>query len=46
MVFLDGTTIRAHHRAAGAAKKGDTEKAERIVKLLAAHVKDLAPESV
>ncbi|WP_207918819.1 IS5 family transposase [Komagataeibacter saccharivorans] len=24
MVFLDGTTIRAHHKAAGAAKKGDT----------------------
>ncbi|MBV1825401.1 transposase [Komagataeibacter oboediens] len=22
MVFLDGTTIRAHHKAAGAAKKG------------------------
>ncbi|QEH97899.1 IS5 family transposase [Gluconobacter thailandicus] len=25
MVFLDGTNIRAHHKAAGAAKKGDTE---------------------
>ena len=45
MVFLDGTTIRAHHKAAGAAKKRGTEKAERIVKLLAAHVEDLAPGS-
>jgi len=27
MVFLDGTTIRAHHKAAWAAKKGDTENA-------------------
>ncbi|KAB8125347.1 IS5 family transposase [Komagataeibacter medellinensis] len=27
MVFLDGTTIRAHHKAAGVAKKGDTEDA-------------------
>ncbi|MBF0889353.1 IS5 family transposase [Gluconobacter cadivus] len=24
IVFLDGTTIRAHHKVAGAAKKGDT----------------------
>ncbi|GBQ53533.1 transposase [Komagataeibacter sucrofermentans DSM 15973] len=46
MVFLDGTTIRAHHKAAGAAKKGGTENAERIVRLLAAHVEDLAPRSV
>ncbi|EGG79239.1 transposase [Gluconacetobacter sp. SXCC-1] len=29
--FIDGTTIRAYHKAAGAAKKGDTKKAERIV---------------
>ena len=46
MVFLDGTTIRAHHKATGAAKKGGTENAERIVRLLAAHVEDLAPRSV
>ena len=45
MVFLDGTTIRAHHKAAGAAKKGGSENAERIVRLLAAHVEDLAPRS-
>ena len=46
MVFLDGTTIRAHHKAAGAAKKGGTENTERIVRLLAAHVEDLAPRPV
>ncbi|ARW18320.1 hypothetical protein S101446_03246 (plasmid) [Komagataeibacter europaeus] len=45
MVFLDGTTIRAHHKAVGTAKKGGTENAERIVKLLATHVEDLAPRS-
>ena len=33
MVFLDGTTTRAHHKATGAAKKGGTENAERIVRL-------------
>lgn len=45
MVFLDGTTIRARHKAAGSAKKGGSENAERIVRLLAAHVEDLAPRS-
>ncbi len=45
MVFLDGTTIRAHHKAAGAAKKGDTEDASGIVRRLAAHVEALAPGS-
>ena len=34
MVFLYGTTIRAHHKAAGAAKKGDTEDVSGIVRLL------------
>lgn len=46
MVFLDGTNIRAHHKAAGAAKKGDTEVAEAIVKHLAARAKALAAGSV
>ena len=41
MVFLDGTTIRAHHKAAGAVKKGDTEDASGIVRRLAAHVEVL-----
>ena len=26
MAFLDGTNIRAHHKAAGAAKKGDPQR--------------------
>lgn len=43
MVFLDGTTIRAHHKAAEAAKKGDTVDAAEIVRRLAAHVEALAP---
>ncbi|ANQ40082.1 transposase [Gluconobacter oxydans] len=46
MVFLDGTNIRAHHKAAGAAKKGDTEAAEAIVKHLVAHGEALAARSV
>lgn len=45
MVFLNGTIIRAHHKAAGAAKKGDTLDATEIVKRLAAHVEALAPRS-
>lgn len=45
MVFLDGTNIRAHHKAAGAAKKGDTEDAEALVKRLAARVEALAARS-
>ncbi|MBV1832602.1 IS5 family transposase [Novacetimonas pomaceti] len=32
MVFLDGTTIRARHKAAGAAKKGDAGNASGIRK--------------
>ncbi|MBE7618479.1 transposase [Komagataeibacter sp. FXV2] len=43
MVFLDGTTISSHHKATGAAKKGDTEDALGIVRRLAAHVEALAP---
>ena len=26
MAFLDGTSIRAHHKAAGAAKKGEVQR--------------------
>ncbi|GBQ34247.1 transposase [Komagataeibacter saccharivorans NRIC 0614] len=43
MVFPDGTTIRAHHKAAGATKKGDTMNVTGIVRRLAAHVEVLAP---
>jgi len=45
MVFLDGTIIRAHHKAAEAAKKGDTGNAAETVRRLSAHVEALAPKS-
>src|ERR671933_810090 len=35
MVFLDGTNMRAHQKAAGAAKRGDLQPSETIVRLLA-----------
>ena len=35
MVFLDGTNIRAHQKAAGAARKGDLERSGIAVKGLA-----------
>jgi transposase len=38
MTFLDGTSIRAHHKAAGAERKGDLQRSETIVKRLAALV--------
>ncbi|WP_200409722.1 hypothetical protein [Komagataeibacter oboediens] len=41
MVFLDGTTIHAHHKTARAAKKKNTESAKKERELLA----DLAPRS-
>jgi hypothetical protein len=37
-VFLDGTNMRAHQKAAGAAKRGDLQPSETLVKLLADHV--------
>jgi transposase len=46
MVFLDGTNIRAHQKAAGAAKRGDLEPSETNVKLLAARVAAMAPRPV
>lgn len=45
MIFLDGTVIRALHKAAGAAKKGDTLDAAEIVRRLAAHVDALTSRS-
>ena len=36
MAFLDGTTIRAHQKAAGAAKKGDLQQSGISVRRLAA----------
>lgn len=38
MAFLDGTGIRAHHKAAGAARKGNLQRSETSVKRLAALV--------
>jgi transposase len=43
MVFLDGTAIRAHHKAAGAARRGDLKLSEMRVKHLAALVAGMAP---
>jgi transposase len=43
MTFLDGTNIRAHAKAAGAAKKGDLEQNVRLVRRLAALVAGMAP---
>ena len=43
MVFLDGTSVRAHQKAAGARRKGDLKLSERIVKPLAARVAAMAP---
>ena len=43
MVCLDGTSVRAHQKAAGARRKGDLKLSERIVKPLAALVAAIAP---
>ena len=43
MTFLDGTSIRAHRSAAGAARKGDLERSEICVRRLAALAAALAP---
>ncbi len=43
MTFLDGTNIRAHHKAAGAAKKERLRHNETIVRRLAALVAGLEP---
>ena len=46
MAFLDGTTIRAHQKAAGAAKKGDLQRSGTSVKRLAAHAAASPPRPV
>jgi transposase len=43
MVFLDGTSVRAHQKAAGARRKGALKLSEMIVKRLAARVAAMAP---
>jgi transposase len=42
MTFLDGTSIRAHQKAAGAAKKGDLQRSGTSVRRLAARVAAMA----
>jgi transposase len=43
MVFLDGTSVRAHQKAAGARRKGALKLSEMIVKHLAGLVAAMAP---
>lgn len=43
MVFLDGTSVRAHQKAAGATRKGDLKPSETAVKRLADLVAGMAP---
>jgi transposase len=43
MAFLDGTSIRAHQKAAGAARKGDLERSGTCVRRLAALAAAMAP---
>ena len=43
MTFLDGTSIRAHAKAAGAAKKGELERNVTLVRRLADLVAAMAP---
>jgi len=43
MTFVDGTSIRAHQKAAGAAKKPTRQRNETIVKHLAGLVAAMAP---
>ena len=43
LAFLDGTNIRAHAKAAGAAKKGELARAETSVKRLVALAAGSAP---
>ena len=46
MSFLDGTSIRAQHKAAGAAKKGGLPHSAMRVRPLAARVGAMAPRPV
>jgi transposase len=46
MVFLDGTSVRAHQKAAGARRKGALKLSEMIVRRLAARVAAMAPRPV
>ena len=43
MVFLDGTSVRAHQKAAGATRRGALKLSETVAKRLAALVAGMAP---
>jgi transposase len=43
MAFLDGTSVRAHAKAAGAAKRGELERNATLVRRLAEAVAAMAP---
>jgi transposase len=43
MTFLDGTNVRAHQKAAGAARKGALKRSATSVRRLAARVAAMAP---
>src|ERR671910_1873714 len=44
MVFLDGTSVRAHQKAAGAARRGALKLSETVAKRLAALVAGMGPK--
>jgi transposase len=44
MVFLDGTNMRAHQKAAGAARRGALKLSETVVRRSAALVVGMAPK--
>src|SRR5918996_6167629 len=44
MTFLDGTSIRAHQKAAGAWRKGALKRSETPVRRLAARVAGMGPK--
>jgi hypothetical protein len=46
MAFLDGTSIRAHQKAAGATKKAPLRRNGALVRRLAALVAAMAPRPV
>ena len=44
MAFLDGTSIRAHHKAAGAAKKGDPQRRATSARRSVGHAAATGPK--
>jgi transposase len=46
MIFLDGTSIRAHQKAAGAARKGGLKRSGTSMRRLGALVEAMGPKPV